>query len=269
MALVCLVAACNLGWSGKVTSHVAWHAVNFFPPDLARLVRRHHRRFDAGIARGLQVPPAWRAGPPGHLAEALRAQTERGRKALQVPLPLEELVEELGVLAVHALDANDPLAVAHFDPREPHYAAAYLAYADSIRYRVRLVYYGQDADLIYRGRLPTAISTTIDRSGKLYPFVGDEFYRMGKLRDWRTFDDKSVAFGVAAICMSRGMTDLINLVAYIWHSGGGKVPTPRPTPEGRLDRTMTLLGGGFPEEREKKQRGRPVLPQSKIVLPPE
>lgn len=267
--LICLAAAASIGWSGRVTRHVAWQAVNFFPADLARQIRRHHRRFDAGLERGLRVPPAWRAGPPGHLADALQRQAEHCTEALLRPVPLEELVEELGVLAVYALDANDPLAVAHGDRREPFYAASYLLYADSIRHRIRLVYYGQSRDLIYGRRLDTAIKLAFERTRKLYPFVGDEFYRGGSMRDWRGFDDKSVAFGVAAICLSRGMTDVANLAAYVWHGGGGKVPEPSPTPEGQLDRTVTVvLGGGFPAERERQQRGRPAMPSGRIMLPP-
>jgi hypothetical protein len=246
IVFVVVIAFLNIGWSGPTINHVAWRSVDFFPPDLARLVRRHHRRFDAGIQRGLSIPPAWRAGPPGKLLVAFEAQTDRCYDGLRKPIPLADLVEELGVLAVYALDANDPLAITHTDPREPRYSHAYQRYAESIRHRIRLVYYGQNHDLIYNRNLRSAINDVTERSRKLYPYVGEEFFREGVLRDWQTFDDRSVAFGVAAISLSRGMTDLANLAAYIWNGGGGYVPSPRPTPDGHNGPTVTvILGGGF------------------------
>jgi hypothetical protein len=130
------------------------------------------------------------------------------------------------------------------------------------------VYYGQDPRLIDAGEVDGAVSAVLDRSANLYPYVGEEFYRTGFLRDWQSFDDRSVAFGVAAISLSWGLTDLTNFTAYVWRSGGGLVPTPRPTPLGHVGPTITLpLDGGFPD-RQRSGRGAPVLPQSRIQLPP-
>ena len=262
-----LAAALCVGWSPSTVRHVAWTAVDFFPPDLARQVRRHDDRFDAGIQRGLQSPPAWRAGPPGNLQQALDAQVRRCTADLRKPVPLTDLVEEIGVLAVLVLDANDPLAVAHGDPRETAYSAAYQGYVDSILDRVRLVYYGQDHDLIMSGAVDATIDEALDRSGALYPFVGQEFYRTGELRDWRSLDDRSVAFGVAAVGLSRGLSDLVNFTSYIWRQGGGQVPTPRPTPFGHVGPTITrTLEGGFPG-REGSGKGGPAMSGGSIRLP--
>ena len=115
--LMLLAAIASIGWGGATARHVAGTAVDFFPPDFARQVRKHHKRFDAGIARGLAAPPAWRAGPPGSLPQALDAQVRRCAADLRKPVPLEDLVEEVGVLAVLVLYANDPLAVVHDDEK--------------------------------------------------------------------------------------------------------------------------------------------------------
>ena len=172
------------------------------------------------------------------------------------------------MLAVRVMDANDPLAVGHGDPREPQYAAAFDQYVDSIRGRVRLVYYGQDPDLVGGRPVEPAVDRALRRSLGLYPFVGAEFFRTGALRSWREIDDRSVAFGAAAVSMSRALTDLANLAAHVWAGGGGSVPSPRPTPEGHVGPTVTLapvLEGGFPD-RERKI-GKPVLPGSTLRLP--
>lgn len=268
LPVVVVAAALSLGWSADTTRWVAWTSVGFFPPDLARHVRLHERRFEAGIARGLAAPPAWRAGSPGKLEAALEAQVLHCAAALRQPVPLADLVEELGVLAVRVLDANDPLAVSHEDNREPTYAGSYQRFVDEARPRIRLVYYGQDPELIYGGQVGGAIRATLDRSRLLYPYLGAEFYRTGALRDWRELDDRSVAFGVAGVSLSRALTDLANLASYIWNAGGGMVPTPQPTPTGHHGPTVTLtLEGGFPE-RDRPKQGAPVMPPSSLVLPP-
>ena len=268
VTLVAFAALFSIGWSGSTTRWVAWNAVGFFPPDLKRQVRLHERRFEAGIQRGLMAPPAWRAAAPGKLEAALEGQLLHCSAALRKPVPLPDLVEELGVLAVRVLDANDPLAVAHRDALEPTYAGLYQAFVDSVRGRLRLVYYGQDPQLVYGKRVDGSIGAILERSRTLYPFLGAEFYRTGSLRSWRELDDRSVAFGVAGVSLSRGLTDLANFAAYVWNSGGGFVPKPLPTPTGHVGPTVTrTLGGGFPD-RDERGRGSPVMPESKLVLPP-
>lgn len=264
VVLLLLAAIASLGWSGQTVRHVAWTAVDFFPPDLARQVRRHHKHFDAGITRGLASPPAWRAGPPGKLSQALEAQVRRCAADLRQPVPLENLVEELGVMAVLVLDANDPLAVAHHDDREAAYSSAYQQYVESILERVRLVYYGQDSALIHNGAVSATIDSALERSDALYPFVGDEFFRTGELRGWRSLDDRAVTFGVAGVTLSRALTDVANFAAFVWRSGGGQVPVPKPTPMGHSGPTITrTLSGGFPE-REEPPRSSPELPKLNI-----
>jgi hypothetical protein len=268
LAVTLGLAAVCIGWSADTIRSVAWSSVQFFPDDLRRQVLRHHLRFDAGIERGLAAPPSWRAAAPGSLDKALEAQLDLCGRSLRQPVPLDDLVEEIGVLAVRVLDAADPLAASHADPREPRYAAAYAAYVDSVRDRLRLVYYGQDSAL--SGELDPAVSVAgvLERSRSLYPYVGEEFYRTGALRDWRSIDDRSVAFGVTAISLSRGLTDLANFTTSIWRLGGGQVPTPRPTPMGHVGPTVTLsLQGGFPD-RARPAVGAPAMPRSSLALPP-
>lgn len=270
LCLILLAATANIGWSARTTRHLAWSAVDFMPSDLARQVRRHHRRFDAGIARGLAAPPTWRAARPGSLAEALVASANQCTEGLNRPIPLEDLVEELGVLAVRVVDANDPLAVVHDDPREARYAQAYQDYIDSILGRVRLVFYGGDPQLALHNDVSGLVDLAFERGRELYPFVGEEFYRTGSLRSWKTLDDRSVAFGVAGVALSRGLTDFANICSWIWAGGGGYVPAPRPTPKGHRGPTVIIapkLGSGF-EGWEKPKRGEPVMGAGSMTLPP-
>jgi hypothetical protein len=270
VGLVVAAAMLSIGWSARTTRFVAWSAVEFYPSDLARQVRRHHDRFDAGISRGLNAPPAWRAAHPGRLPDALEATARDCADKLLTPIPLDDLVEEIGVLAVLAIDANDPLAVGHSDRREPQYSVAYQRYVDSVLGRVRLVYYGGDDVLFGESGLRPAIDRILDRSGRLYPYVGEEFYRTGRLRDWRHFDDRSIAFGVAGVSLARALTDSANLASWVWAQGGGRIPTPRPTPIGHVGETVILaprLGGGFESDRESGS-GRPAFGERRSIAVP-
>ncbi len=271
LLLVLLAAGSSIGWSARTTRHLAWSAVEFLPPDLARQVRLHHRRFDAGIKKGLAAPPAWRAAQPGSLFQAFEASVNQCVEGLGRPIPLADLVEELGVLAVRVIDANDPLAVVHNDPREVRYAQGYQQYVDSILGRVRLVYYGPNSELANSGDFGAVIELAFERARELYPFVGEEFYRTGRLRNWKTFDDQSVTFGVAGVSLSRALTDFANIGSRVWAGGGGFVPAPRPTPRGHRGPTVTLaprLGSGF-EGQDKSKRGPSAMGAGSLVLPPQ
>jgi len=267
-ALAIAAAILSIGWSETTIRHVAWKAVDFVPPDLARQIYRHDDRFNAGIRRGVASPPAWRAGPPGKLLQALDAQVARCVADLREPVPLADLVEELGVLAVLVLDANDPLAVVHDDHREAAYSESYQRYVDSILARIKLVYYGQDNELIRDGAVASTLNAAVARSTTLYPFVGQEFYRTGELREWKSLDDRAVTFGVAGVSLSRGLTDFANFASFVWRQGGGQVPPRKPTPFGHQGPTITrTLDGGFPE-RDAPPRGKPAMPNSGLKLPP-
>jgi hypothetical protein len=268
VVLAVTAAILSIGWSETTIRHVAWAAVDFVPADLARQIYRHDDRFNAGIQRGVAAPPAWRAGPPGKLPQALEAQIQLCVDDLRKPVALDDLVEELGVLAVLVLDANDPLAVSHQDSREAAYAESYQRYVDSVLGRIKLVYYGQDRELIQGGEVSAAVEAAFARSASLYPFVGQEFYRTGELRGWQGLDDRAVTFGVAGVTLSRALTDFANISSYIWRQGGGQVPTPRPTPFGHSGPTITrTLDGGFPE-RDQPARGKPAMPNPGLRLPP-
>lgn len=258
----------SLGWSATTTRHVAWTAVGFFPDDLARQIRRHHRRFDAGLQHGY-ASASRRAVDASELATLLEAQAQGCARDLRQPIPFADLVERLGVLAAWVMRANDPLAVGNSDSREVRYSQAYRRYVDQALPRVRLVYYGQDRALVTERRLGPSVEATLQRAHSLYPFVGEEFYRTGSLRDWRTFDDRSVAFGVAAVSLSHGLSDLANIASFVWRQGGGRVPTPRPTPLGHVGPTIVVsdpLAGGFAGQ-PRDGRGEPVMPTNRIVLP--
>ncbi len=267
-AVALAAAAPAVAWTPAVARAVAWRAVQFFPPDLAAQVKKNHRAFDRGIAEGL----ASLRGENGRLAVALAPSLEERVRLcvldLRKPVPLVQLVEELGRLGVWAANANDPLATGSGDPREPSYRVGYERYVETILPRVEMVYYGQDPRIVRRGDVDLFVRGIVERSRSWYPAIGEEFYRTGRLRDWRTFDDRSVAFGVAGVALSHALTDFANLAAYIWGAGGGLVPTPLPTPRGHVGPTITVgLSGGFPERRHR-QSGAPAMPTSRIKLPP-
>ncbi len=74
VVLAVAAAVLSIGWSETTVRHVAWKAVDFVPPDLARQIHRHEDRFNAGIRRGWRLR---RHGAPGLRANCLRRSKRR------------------------------------------------------------------------------------------------------------------------------------------------------------------------------------------------
>ena len=51
----------------------------------------------------------------------------------------------------------------------------------------------------------------------------EEYFRHGQRRTSAEFDDRSTAFGIASVCYSRAVTDLVNLYYFVWRQAGGDV----------------------------------------------
>ena len=64
----------------------------------------------------------------------------------------------------------------------------------------------------------------LQRGRDFYPRVGDEYRRIGYGPGARGFDDRSTAFGVAAISFSHAITDVARVLRYVWMAGGGGDP---------------------------------------------
>jgi hypothetical protein len=67
------------------------------------------------------------------------------------------------------------------------------------------------------------LDNVFHRSSTFYPLLSEEYFRYGSRRSAAEFDDRSTAFGVASVCYSRSVSDLVNIYYYIWREAGGDV----------------------------------------------
>ena len=85
--------------------------------------------------------------------------------------------------------------------------------------RFTTVFYGLDSHF----ELPKYLQRTFRRTAGYAPLMTEEYFRDGGRHTSSEFDDRSTAFGVASICYSHAITDLVNLYYYIWEQSGGDV----------------------------------------------
>jgi hypothetical protein len=166
----------------------------------------------------------------GHLREQIERETQAAITAIRKGDPMPDVVEHLGVLAHLVSDANNPFHVANDDPKLAASHNDFEQYFERRLTKFPTVFYGLDRNF----RLSAFLDNTFARSARFYPLVREEYFRGGALHTSADFDDRSTAFGVASVCYSRAVSDLVNLYYYIWKEAGGDVRTAAVMRDGNL-----------------------------------
>ena len=138
--------------------------------------------------------------------------------------------DKTGLLAHLVADANNPFHVAKDDSRLAASHNDFEQYFERKLSKFPTVFYGLDPQF----RLGTYLDKTFARTAKFYPLMSEEYFRSGERRTSAEFDDRSTAFGVASVCYSRAVTDLVNLYYYIWKEAGGDVRSAAAMRRGNL-----------------------------------
>jgi len=180
------------------------------------ILTRYHSQYYAGVDRALaeEGTDAHRA----HLRERIQSEANTIVSLIRTKKPMQEVVFRLGMLAHLVGDANNPFHVATD-------AAVEASHTDFEHYfeirmeRFPTVFYGIDLRLA----LPQYVDRTLNRTAKYAPLMNEEYFRGGKRHTSAEFDDRSTAFGVASICYSHAISDIVNLDYYIWRQAGGDV----------------------------------------------
>ena len=213
---------------------MALEAARLAPPDLYRQLRRNRASYLVGV----DEPSKAHNGAHRHFesggtldAELIRVIDE-AVLAIQLHRPFNEISYRLGLVAYYLAEANDPLATAGSDPQEGRYRQDFHRYFDSTDDRVRVVFYGFDAQHLadHPRRL---LARTLDRGRKLYPLLGREYRRIGFRSGVGGFDDLSTAFAVASLSRSHAVSDIAEALRYIWITAGGIDSRPRLPLRGR------------------------------------
>jgi hypothetical protein len=213
-------------WTRASDERIAKKSAALAPPDLRLIIDR----FESDYRRGLERAQAEEATPgdahqyftlsrEGRLRDRIERETRAAIGEIRKGDPMSGVVERLGTLVHLVADANNPFHVANDDPRLAASHNDFETYFERRLAKFPTVFYG----LQPRFELTTYLDKTFKRTARFYPLMSEEYFRSGIRRSSSEFDDRSTAFGVASICYSRSVTDLVNLYYYIWKEAGGDV----------------------------------------------
>jgi len=229
--VVALAATSPLAaWSPTTQVSIARTAARLAPPDLVRQIEHRGDRFREGVLAPFHEGVAerhYRNRDRGSLDTALADEVAGVVAALRQPAAFDDVVYRLGRVAHWVADANNPLNAAGDDPDEGRYFADWLRYADSARPRFAPVFYLGEPAVGSERDVRLLVLRALQRGRDFYPRVGDEYRRIDYGAGARGFDDRSTAFGVAAVSFSHAISDLARVLRYVWLAGGGGDARPQ------------------------------------------
>jgi hypothetical protein len=207
-----LISSSAFAWTRSGDERIARKAGQLAPPDLRILIERFEPEYKQGQARaqsdeGSESHRNFAQG--GRLRERIERETNATIAMIRSGQPMSSVVEQLGVLS-HFVDDDPNLEASHHD---------YEQYFERRLAKFPTVFYGLDRNF----RLGPYLDRTIQRTSRFYPLMREEYFRFGTRRSSQEFDDRSTAFGIASICYSRAVSDVVNLYYYIWRQAGGDV----------------------------------------------
>ncbi|MEM1202598.1 MAG: hypothetical protein AAGN66_05165 [Acidobacteriota bacterium] len=233
------------GWNPSTQRTIALQAARIAPPDLYRQLVRNRASYLVGVEE------PFRSGSPearfkypdgsGQLDAAIAEHVGYAVQSIRGHRPFNEVAYRLGVVAHYLAMANNPSHAAASDPEEARWGRDFVTYMESIEPRVRIVFYG------FRGQQPLSVdglvAETLSRSRSLYPVVGREYRRVGFASGVRAFDDRSSAYAVAALGYSHAVSDIAEVLRYIWLEAGGIDTRPSLPRRGQGVVPLSPLGG--------------------------
>ena len=216
LLLIFLFPLTASAWTRTSDYQIADRAARLAPIDLNLIVKRYHKQYAAGIDYGIreEATEEHRA----YLRERIEKETRGVIGMLHSNQPMAQVVARLGLLSHLVGDANNPF---HVDV-EAELESSHQDFEHYFERRMLhfpTVFYGLDS----RFTLPKYLDRTFKRTRGYGPLMHEEYFRDGARHTSSEFDDRSTAFGVASICYSHAITDLVNLYYYIWEQSGGDV----------------------------------------------
>jgi hypothetical protein len=211
-------------WTRASDLRIAQRSRELAPPDLRLVLDRFDPDFVRGVERaesdeGSELHHYFVLSRQGKLRQRIEQETRGIIAMIHGKQPMSSVVEHMGVLAHLVTDANNPFHTSDADPRLGPMHDDFEQYFERRMARFPTVFYGLTPDF----RLDAYLDRMVTRSSRLSPLVSGEYFRDGSLHRSSEFDDHSTAFGVASVCYSHAVTDLVNLYYYIWKEAGGDV----------------------------------------------
>ena len=206
LLLVFLIPMTANAWTRASDQRIAKKAAALAPSDLRALIEHFHDEYDAGVARPIGSGP---------LRAQIEAETNAAIAAVRTHKPMPQVIEHLGALAHLVSEANTP-ARGDFEH-----------YFERSQRKFPTVFYGLDRNFAVQHYF----DRTFTRTSRFSPLVQSEYARAERSE---AFDDRSTAFGIASVCYSHAVTDLVNLYYFIWKEAGGDVRSATGLRRGNL-----------------------------------
>ncbi len=220
-------------WTPPSQHAIAENAARLAPPDLYRQLAKNRVAFLQGVNDGFaERDPAAHCkntDGTGRLDDSIAVAVDNAIAAINAHQPFNEVAYRLGIVSHFLADANNPLNADQADTAEPRYYADFLSYLEHVEPRVKVVFYGFRPNFDGRRDLPSLIAEALKRSRDFYPAVGREYRRVRFASGAQAFDDLSSAFGVASLSYSHAVSDIAEVLRYIWLEAGG-IDTRRKIP---------------------------------------
>jgi hypothetical protein len=214
-------------WTRASDERIAEKGAALAPPDLRMVLGHYDPSYKAGLAsaesdEGSETHHYFVLTRNGKLRERIQAETAKTISMLRKRESMAQVVEHFGILAHLVADANNPFHVSHDDPRLDPSHDDFEQYFERQMAKFPTVFYGLDD----QPNVSTIVERAVTRTQHFYPLMTSEYFPVdGGRRTSADFDDHSTAFGVASVCYSHAVTDLVNLYYYIWREAGGDVRT--------------------------------------------
>jgi hypothetical protein len=230
LAQLCVASGAAWAWTPRLQGEIASQAAQLAPPDLRRQLERHEKELRRGALEAFRDQDPGRHvkndDGSGTLDRVIADETKRAIDMIRAPRSFAEIAYQLGRLSHFVADANNPLNTSQQDPGENRYFADYLYYMESAEPRFAPVFYGIDTRFDRRRDLSGLAAAALQRGRLLYPAIGREYIRTGTVDGRTLFDDRSTAFGVAAVSYSHALSDAANAFRFVWLHSGGADPRP-------------------------------------------
>lgn len=238
-----LIAFPCFGWTAAAEGRISSKAVSLAPPDLAMILERFKDEFARGRVEGERDHRSHR--DPRALQPALDREIREAVAAPRARGGMVQLAERLGRVAHLVADANQPFNSSGVSERLQPSRNDFESYFDRRMHLFPTVFYGLEPSF------DTAryVSESQRRNAKYAALLDEEYFRGGSRRSSEEFDDRSTAFGVAALSYSHAVSDLVNIFYYVWKEAGGDVRTATVLRRGNLLIDGASTATTTPEER--------------------
>lgn len=220
-------AALPLGaWTPEMDDRVIFEATRLMPTSLRAVLSASDDALKAGAREAArdEREAHHRLEPDqsgDNLAIRIDRLTSEAIAMIDGHRPFTEVARTLGALAHYVGDLNNPLQVAHGDPREPLYAADYASYVESNLGRFPLVFYGWEDRTLDDGAVRVFAESAAARARRYYAHIGRAYAPDNPAPPRVRFDVRSLPFGIASLSYSHTVTDTAKIWLHVWRRAHG------------------------------------------------